>query len=196
MQLGANNVDFVGTLRDSAYGNNPVWPPVVASNTDTGGSMEYAFDQDHEGHWGWATGPIIDQLDGWLDSYAAPPTIALVHLGTNNCIEGEAPNDIYQAILRVVEILHAKHPGMQVFVATLISTTQPDVQACVNSLNGILKSSLPTTLTGGPKHLVDMADGFDAERDLWDSLHPTSAASEKMANKWYDAIMVFAGANN
>eukprot|EP00545_Synedropsis_sp_CCMP1620_P007940 CAMPEP_0119025064 /NCGR_PEP_ID=MMETSP1176-20130426/33071_1 /TAXON_ID=265551 /ORGANISM="Synedropsis recta cf, Strain CCMP1620" /LENGTH=214 /DNA_ID=CAMNT_0006980515 /DNA_START=122 /DNA_END=766 /DNA_ORIENTATION=- len=187
-------VDFVGTLRDSAYGNNPDWPPVVLADPNTGRDMEYDFDQDHEGHWGEGVEYILDHLDGWLDSYSAPPTIALVHLGTNDCIAGEDPNGIYQELLRVAETLHAHHPDMQVFVATLIpSTYSTGLQDCLDAVNNNLEASLLLNTVGGPVHLVDMVEGFDIATDTWDSLHPTSEASETMANKWYDAIVAEVG---
>jgi hypothetical protein len=43
-----------------------------------------AFDLDHEGHYGWKTAAVRDNLAKWSESWGAAPDIALIHLGTND----------------------------------------------------------------------------------------------------------------
>jgi hypothetical protein len=36
---------------------------------------------------------------------------------------------------------------------------------------------------------VDQFTGFDAETETYDGLHPIESASDKMAQRWFDAII-------
>ena len=189
---GGDQVDMVGSLRNAAYDQNPVWPPVSVVDPDTGTTRNWDFDRDHEGHWGWTTDEVLGQLCGWLDSYPVAPTVALVHLGTGDCIAGEDPFRINQEQREVVISLRMRYPDMHVFVAKLIpSDWLPGLRDCIRAVNDAWydDGSLQGMLPWNPISFVDMATGFDPETDTYDELHPTSLASEVMASKWFDAIM-------
>jgi len=181
-----NDFDFIGHLRDGEYGN-PEWPPVNGQS----------FDRDHEGHWGWTTDAVLGQLDFWLGGLNAAleccsgfriPDIALVHLGTNDCINGENVNAILAELKQVVSILHDHNPGMHVFIAKVIPANDANIQPCLDELNGNMDDFF-ASVTSGRVTVVDMASGFNVVTDLWDNLHPNAQGSEKMANRWFDAIM-------
>ena len=85
--LGTQSIEYAGML-SNGYNGNPDWPPVAGQT----------FDQRHEGHWGWTTDAVVGELNAWLGASNAAfdccsqkpyPDIALVHLGTNDCIYGE-----------------------------------------------------------------------------------------------------------
>ena len=40
-----------------------------------------------------------------------------------------------------------------------------------------------------PVIIVDHFQGFDAEEDTYDGVHPNAAGEEKMAQRWFQAIM-------
>ena len=67
--LGASgyDVDFVGSL------NKPDAPA--------------GSDPDNEGHPGYTSGKVLAELPTWLNAYP-PPQVALVHLGTNDVLDG------------------------------------------------------------------------------------------------------------
>ena len=177
--------DFVGTLENN-YNGNPEWPPV---NGQT-------FDRDHEGHWGWRADQIINELAGWLDSYETVPTIALIHLGTNDCFQGQPASTTLEELEEIAEILWSYNPDMKLFYAKIIPSTRP-VQDCLDAVNSGIES-LQSKYNNSNSNivLVDMANGFDPVTDTWDGTHPNNHASEIMAKKWFDAIMLQQHANN
>lgn len=184
--LGTQRIEYAGMLTN-AYNGNPEWPPVLLQG----------FDRRHEGHWGWTTDAVVGELKDWLGASNAAfdccsgnpyPEIALVHLGTNDCINGEPVSQILEELNQVVEILHTHNSHMHVFLAKLIPANYAGIQPCLDELNGRLEDYFASAASGKVT-VVDMTVGFTAEADTWDNLHPNNQGSEKMANQWLDAIV-------
>ena len=192
--LGTHRMEYAGMLTNN-YNGNPDWP--VVSNQ--------GFDRRHEGHWGWTTDAVVNELEGWLGASNAAfdccsgnlyPNIALVHLGTNDCIYGEPVSQILGELDQVVKILHRHNPEMHVFLAKLIPANYAEIQPCLDELNDNLEDYFASSPASGKVSVVDMTVGFTVEDDTWDNLHPNNQGSEKMANQWLNAILaefVFTG---
>lgn len=173
--LRGDTFEFVGTLRDN-YSGNPTWPLVNGKE----------FDRHHEGHWGWRADKILDEMDTWLNSYNEIPTIALVHLGTNDCFNGHTVNSTVDEIAEIVEKLWSYNPDMHILTATLQSVRS---QGCLKDLNSEVASMVETLAANGRSiHLVDMTVGFNLDEDTHDGTHPNDQGSEKMASRWLEAM--------
>jgi len=176
------NVDFVGTLQNAGYNENPDWPLV----------NNQPFDQDHEGHWGWRADEVSEGLVDYLAYYelvqARIPNIALIHLGTNDCTVGEPVETILDDLRGILDQLYDNNPNMNILLAKLIPATQFDIQDCLDQVNQRVED-LPLEYDGFTLVLVDMTEGFIVEDHTWDGLHPNNEGSERMAQKWFDAIL-------
>jgi len=78
-------VDFVGSL-DENYKGSPAFPA--------------DFDPNHEGHWGWRTDEVLQNLPEWLRHYDAD--ISLIHLGTNDCLQNQAVEQTMDELKAIV----------------------------------------------------------------------------------------------
>jgi lysophospholipase L1-like esterase len=173
---GGHDFDFVGSLTDN-YEGNPTWPDHTGLE----------FDRDHEGHWGWHANHVLDELPGWLAGYT--PEIALVHLGSNDVFNDQPAAEIAAEIGEIVETLRDDNPQLVVLLAQLIPTSYAETNVAIEDLNQELEVVASEHQDeGSPIVLVDHWDGFDADLDTHDGIHPNESGEQKMAAKWLAAI--------
>lgn len=161
----------------------------------TAGAEVYpdGWDLDNEGHSGWMTVSIEEELPTWLPQYEVD--IALIHLGTNDAGEDDVEGSA-AAMTGIVEQLRAHNPSVSICLAQILpfgSGLGSDEE--VSGLNAFVEdwndrlAVLASDLSTGdaPIHLADMYRDFD-DADLDDGVHPTEAGAEKMATVWRDCI--------
>lgn len=177
--------DYVGSLVNNKNGN-PVWPDYKG----------HVFDQNHEGHWGWRADQILyghpsvpgeHYLSFWLQSYT--PEIALIHLGSNDIIQGQTVESTIQELKEVIITLRNDNPDIIILLAQLIPTTLP-ANTSISDLNAQIPAiAINIANPAPPIYIVDQNTGFDAVTDTYDGIHPNEIGEEKMAQKWRNAIL-------
>ncbi|MBN1759801.1 MAG: hypothetical protein JW863_15850 [Chitinispirillaceae bacterium] len=174
--------DFVGSMTTNF--NN-----VTRSYADYKGKQ---FDRDHEGHWGWRADEILnkanDNINNWLTRYS--PEMVLLHIGSNDCIQGQDNNTTQTEITQIIQKLRGKNENVVIFLATLIPcNASSSASSLVSDLNNRIKTLVTQQTTEtSPVILVDQFAGFISGGDQYDGIHPNPAGEEKMAQKWFDAI--------
>lgn len=172
--------DFVGSMKTN-FGGDPSRPDYKGK----------AFDKDHEGHWGWRADEILNTMGSWLTQYT--PDMVLFHIGTNDCIQGQNNNTTQNEITQIIAKLRNDNPKVVIFLATLIPcNASANASNLVKDLNNKIKT-MPGQLSTqqSPVILVDQFTGIDASKDLYDGIHPGESGEEKMAQKWFDAIVAY-----
>ncbi len=165
------NFDFVGSMTTN-YGGNPQWPDYLGKT----------FDSDHESHWGLRA----DEVFNILKQKPHKPDIVLVHLGTNDEIQGHSTTSTINDLRNIVTNLRQKNPHVTIFLAKIIpyrSTLNPTLNNSLASLVAELNT------VNSPVILVDQQSGFDVNTDTFDRVHPSLSGEQKIADRWYDAIM-------
>jgi hypothetical protein len=155
-------VDFVGSEKSNFTGR-PAHPD---------------FDEDNEGHYGWTIPGVLEKLDGWLA--LNKPDIVLLHLGTNGKESGaEKAAELEQ----VIALLRKHNPKVVILLAQLITGGD------INGLIPPLATKLNTPAS--PIILVDQSAGWEWQpgADTVDGCHPNERGEEKMAVKWFDALV-------
>lgn len=164
-EAGFNNINFVGSLQENQGGPNP--------NPD--------FDLDHEGHWGWRTDEILNQLDGWVAS--AQPDVALIHLGTNDILQGQSADSTIDELGEVIDVFRANNPNIVIFLAQIIPAKRNDSEREeLNQQIPILAAE--KNQVDSPVIVVDQSSRFDLDNDTYDFVHPNSRGENKFANQW------------
>jgi lysophospholipase L1-like esterase len=163
--------DFVGGV-DQNHGGNPQWPNYLGQR----------FDSDHQSHWGKRADEVLNILK--RDTHK--PDIALIHLGTNDEIQGHDTASTIDDLRQIVANLRGKNPQIIVLLAKIIPYR--------STLNPNLNNSLPALVAelnngNSPVRLVDQNSGFDVVADTFDRIHPNTSGEQKMATRWYQAIM-------
>ncbi|MDW7690676.1 fibronectin type III domain-containing protein [Flammeovirgaceae bacterium SG7u.111] len=168
--IGAN-VDFVGS-ETSNNGGNTSYPNLN-------------FDKDHEGHWGWRADEILANLPTWLNGYDAD--IALIHLGTNDILQGQDVASTILELEQIIDVLRADNPNVVILLAQIIPNTWgTDFTPFNNAVAGIPATK---STANSPVILVDQATGFDAAQDTYDGVHPTPWGEIKMGRKWFETLV-------
>ena len=167
--------DFVGSMNTN-YGGNPSQPNYNGRS----------FDYDHEGHWGWRADEILNSMGSWLTKYT--PDMVLLHIGTNDCIQGQNNSTTVDEITKIVAKLRSDNPAVVIFLANLIPCSASGASSRVNDLNSKIKPLVGQLNTASsPVIFVDQNSGMTS-KDQFDGIHPNASGEEKMAQKWFDAI--------
>ncbi len=171
LKAGGYNVDFVGSqTKHCCWGSPP--------NPD--------FDLNHEGHWGWRADQILDKIDQLAVVYK--PDIVLIHLGHNDIFKGDSIHSTINELGDIINILRSHNTKVVVFLAQLIPT-HPQSDS-ISKLNAeIPKLARSKSTVESPVIVVNQDDGFYANVDTYDGVHPNGSGEEKMANQWYKAIV-------
>lgn len=190
---GYTNVDFVG----SGTNQNPAGCPTAT------------YDKDNEGHSGFLAQDIANkkQLVGWLQTN--PADVITMHLGTNDIVQKSLKTaDIITALTTLVQVMRASNPAMKIIVscspnsdhvslggidcrqvAQIIPCSIGSYTTAINALNSAIPSwAAGLNTTQSPIWVVDQNTGFTSS-DLRDGVHPNTSGDQKMANKWYPALI-------
>ncbi len=172
LQSSGYDVDFVGSV------DQPVLP--------------YSFDQENEGHDGYRTRDFLtgDRLKTWLTGYS--PDIAIVHLGSNDAMDGVPVETTIGNLKQIVTILRAKNPSIVILIGTVIPRGGygPNLPALNSAIPGIAASmSTPSS----PIVIVDQFTGYDAYDDNQPLryLHPNRQGEQKIAARYAAALAPF-----
>lgn len=160
------------------------------------------WDVHNEGHAGWTTHDILENLDRWLNIYT--PDVVLIHLGTNDIativystfnpfIDDLTIESSLQALKEIILRLREVNPNVEIYLAQILPMIEANSQSKFPALVEIwnsdihtISSTLSTQLS--PIYLVDMHSDF-SDDDLYDGVHPNETGATKMAEKWASAIL-------
>jgi acyl-CoA thioesterase-1 len=171
IQQGGFDVDFVGSV-------HPQFAP------------DNAFDDDHEGHWGFLTTQILGQLPGWLE--ANTPDVVLLHIGTNDVGSCRDPNETAKTTERIIDLIRDHNPDVIILLAKIIPIDfdgrcwrGESVHETVRQLNRrleVISVDKPNVV------LVDLHSALDAKTHLRDAAHPNEQGFALMAQGWFQAL--------
>jgi acyl-CoA thioesterase-1 len=148
------------------------------------------FQQDNEGHYGWKITDVLPKLDGWLEKNN--PDIVLLHLGTNdNGVPNHKADDILADLEKVIDVLRKHNPKVKVLLAQLM-TAWGELVEVNKRIPDLAKRK---TTAASPIIVVDQATGFDVrkDKDTVDGCHPNASGEEKMATRWFEALVTVLG---
>lgn len=164
------DVDFVGDERN-------------------GGGTALSFDIDNEGHSGETADWIADRVFSFLN--ANPADIVLLHIGTNDLLNGDTPATATEDVERILERVddwENDNNELVVVLARIINRATVDPQT--SEYNNQLAEMAQSRIDGGDQIvLVDMENSAGLEYqesgpDWGDSIHPSYHGYQKMAALW------------
>ncbi|MBC8139197.1 MAG: G-D-S-L family lipolytic protein [Fibrella sp.] len=172
------DIDFIGSLR-KGLNADATWSPKDG----------VAFDPDHEGHYGWKTAAVRDNLTQWMKSYPAAPDIVLIHLGTNDQGEKDHNAAIIKPMRDIIALLRARNPRVVVLIGHL--NFNGGAALTIRPLIEELARTIGTTES--PVRTVSHFEGWhenpdDESPDTFDWAHPNPQGQQKMADKWFAAM--------
>ncbi len=146
-----------------------------------GSAKDGNFDQDHQAYWGWRADQVAAEIDWAADAYV--PDVAIIHLGTNDLIQGQDVASTVAEIRTTINHLRAANPRVDVFVAQII----PCCGDQRDQLNGEIVD-LANEMNASDSRVVAVWMGNVTSSDLYDGVHPNDAGSQKMFWNWESAL--------
>ena len=154
-------------------------------------------DPDHEGHNGSRADMIADNVYAWL--MANPPEIVLLHIGTNDILQGRKAPEITKEIARILNNIDSyetfSHTPITVILAQIISHSDPlgatDVETTM--LNRAIASMAVARIAAGDRLVVaNFEPALSSPEDLADGVHPNASGYGKMAMVWFKSMEMLA----
>ncbi|MEU2444875.1 GDSL-type esterase/lipase family protein [Streptomyces althioticus] len=174
---GHTGIDFVGTLPPQGCG--------------------VAHDGNNEGHGGELVTNVANQ--GLLPARLAAtrPDIVVMHFGTNDVWSDIAPDRDLAAYDTLLAQMRESNPDMRVLVAQLIPMNPATCADCGRRVADV-NARIPAWAAGAstdrsPVVVVDQWTGFDTATDTYDGVHPSAAGDEKIAARWFPALVAQLG---
>jgi lysophospholipase L1-like esterase len=172
------------------------------------------FDQDHEGWFGRTTKYIKENITSWYEDN--PADIVLLHIGTNDGAKGmpvgtnddlnQDSNTSVNNVKKILTSIFEKNPNAKVFVARIIEAKR--IEAYSNWRTDAYNNKIEEMVNAHPKsanlQMVNMQSGAGLiynpcgttlgdmnpfYQDKTYDLHPNINGYEKMAKKWFDAML-------
>ncbi len=166
-------VDFVGSQQSNHNG-----PPAHPD-----------FDLDHEGHSGWRADQLLASIGSWATTYR--PDVVLMHVGSNDMFQSQSVSSTMGELGQIIDRIRAANPNVKILLAKLILPTEwygrlARVKALNDAIPGLVTQK---NTTQSPVILVDQSAGFYAATDTFDGVHTNGSGENKMAARWYDALI-------
>ncbi|MEM9601358.1 MAG: GDSL-type esterase/lipase family protein [Pseudomonadota bacterium] len=169
------NVDFVGSRKRHHTG---LGPATAAVNGQT-------FDRDHEGHWGWRADEVLAKLPTWLAHY--PVDVALVHLGTNDVLQGQDTDETLRELTGIVTALRARNPSVTVLLGQPGQSRWANATALPALAEGVARLSRELDDPRSRVVAVPLHTRLTPEK-TYDGLHPDAAGEAALAAGWLAAL--------
>jgi lysophospholipase L1-like esterase len=171
------NIDFIGTQIDTE-----LYPMV----------NDEEFDPHHEGHSGWTSGQLLDELSDWTAVLDTPDIVLFSSPGGNDALDGFSYESIMVNVVDIVEglqefnpeitiIIEKMAPGHSVVMMGNLAVFHARLLNELDSIASALSTSTSQVLT------IDMATGFTDDM-LADPIHYNQDGATFIANKYYDAL--------
>ena len=160
------------------------------------------MDPNHNGLDGFRTDQMLTFLPTRLHT---APDIVLMHLGTNDLIQGVPLETIVSNLDALIELITQNAPGRRLFVATVIPIAQnrngktiAEWEAAISEYNTEVRNRVQFHANEGRNvTLVEMHDSLEytspnpAETFFQpgDGTHPGQAGYDQMAGVWFDALV-------
>lgn len=146
------------------------------------------IDRDHDGHSGLRTDEIANRMDNWLPGN--DHDWALVHVGTNDVLQGTSITAARASIASIIDILRSANANVGILLAQVIPNL-PANEADVAALNDAIVSvaaekDLPSE---SPVIVVDHYSGYSTFNHNYDQIHPNDAGEALMAERWFQSLL-------
>jgi beta-glucosidase len=141
----------------------------------------FAYDPDHEGHWGKDSKWLADHIATLLEGKS--PDLAVVQLGSAELAragEDELSDKVAPNLEKIIAALRSANPKVKIVLTTMIPVAGKD--GAVRQFHQAVASCAESRSTeASPVMVVDLGSGFEASKHLAADLQPNPAGAERIA---------------
>jgi hypothetical protein len=175
-------------LEAALTGANCAFDFVGSASGPSSGPGEPLIDRDHDGHSGLRTDEIRNRMDNWMPGN--DHDWALVHVGTNDVLQGTSIAEARANIADIIDILRGANANVGILLAQVIPNL-PENEADVAALNDAIASvaAEKDQPSASPVIVVDHYSGYSTFTHNYDQIHPNDAGEALMAQRWFEALL-------
>ena len=143
----------------------------------------------HAGYSGRSTKALLNISEKIYKKY--PADIVLIHSGHNSFSKNKPVPGIVSDTEAIIENLLKINPKVKILLAQVIPAGKLPKYSYIPELNKELEGLAKRLAKKGVQvTLVNLADGFDWQKDTFDDkVHPNASGAKKMADKWLEALL-------
>ena len=195
MPLGNSITAGIGSTGDDTGYRKPLWqllnPSYSVNFVGSQQGGDGTFDEDHEGHPGWKSTQIRDNISVWVSQYQ--PDFILLHIGTNDISARRAIQDIINDIDATLTRIWNYNRDIRVFLCSIIprlDSYNGDTQALnseiVKLVNRRKQDNYPINHVDQYSVITGVSNWQNTL--MSDYLHPNDTGYQLMAEAFYDAL--------
>ena len=149
------------------------------------------FDPNHEGHIGYTSGQILEELDDWMATVDTPNIVLFSSPGGNDALDFLPYDDAVDNIVDIVQKLQGYNPNVTIVIEKMapgntiamlvLGDYYTRIQNDMDSLVNYLNTPTSTVLS------IDMATGFDNDF-LADPIHYNQQGASFISDRYYDLL--------
>jgi lysophospholipase L1-like esterase len=143
-------------------------------------------DRDNEGHSGLRTDEVKNRLKNWLPGN--DHDWALIHLGTNDVLQGTGISAARSNLGNIIDQLRAKNSHVGILIAQIIPNFPENTSAVVALNDEIVSLAAEKNTAASPVIAVDQYSGYNASSYNIDGIHPNETGEAVIALRWADAL--------
>lgn len=175
--------DFIGSQTKGLHPGK-TWPDVAPGKP---------FDPGHEGYYGKKTAFVVGKVKEVLPTLPAPDVV-LIDLGTNDQESKDLTADIVTPLEDLVKELRTKNPSVKIFLGQLALNYNSSGKRPVDISARLAELATHLNTADSPVVAVKHGKGWlenpgDPATDTYDWVHPNPQGQEKMATKWFNAMV-------
>lgn len=170
--------DFVGTKFDA--GNYPAFQGLE-------------FDRDHEGHGGWNSEQILNELPDYLEETGPPDIVLWSAPGGNDALEFLPFEEVRARLYDIIRVLQAENPDVTILIEQMAPAKSeimtPELESYFANLQSLVQDIAQTESTAR-SHIVpvNMFDGF-TDALLADDVHYNAEGAAFVASRYYAELI-------
>jgi acyl-CoA thioesterase I len=130
-----------------------------------------------------------EQFATWFAAH--PPQVVLMHFGGADLLNGLPISGVIDAYTRALEAVRAVTPDVIMLAGqhTPMDSSNCECATTVLELNAAMETwAAEQTTAGSPVIPVDLFTGLDLDDDFSDRVHLNESGSEKVAQRFFDAL--------
>jgi lysophospholipase L1-like esterase len=156
------------------------------------GSPLVDFDTDHEGHSGWTSGEILDELGGWLATIDTPQVVLFSSPGGNDVLDGLSYSSAITNVNAIIDTLQKHNPNITILIERMAPGHSFVMVGDLKTYFDYLETDIPaiadakSTATSSVI-VVDMATGF-SDSLLADPIHYNEVGASFIAERYHAVL--------
>lgn len=150
------------------------------------------FDPDHEGHGGWSSGEMLEQIDGWLEKAGAPDIVLFSSPGGNDALRNLPYEETLENVNALIDAMQRANPKVTIIIEQLAPAREEAMSERLSDFiyrmqEDVLSISEEKSTDSSYVIPVDMYSNFE-EIYFADDIHYNDKGARFIGRRYFKAL--------